>query len=126
MNVATISGTLGRDAEHKEYSGKHLVQLSVAIERFIKGEKVTQWARVAWWFQQAPSPAMLALYVKGAKVVVSGEASASAYLKNGEAQAVFEIAANRVEFVAGPREQQQPATSQPQAQYVAKNDELPF
>lgn len=130
MNILTISGTLGKDAEVKELASKVLVSLSVAVDAFRKGERTTQWVRVSWWHNQHPNANMLALYVKGAKIGVSGEASASAYLKQGEAVPVLELLAHRVEFVASPRQQEQPATSQPQAQYGTKNsvsdDDLPF
>ena len=79
MNVWTIAGRIGRDAETKHTgSGKVVTNFSVAVDEYAgAGERNTLWVSCAMWGERGEK---LAQYlVKGASVTVSGNAGVRTY-----------------------------------------------
>lgn len=106
MNICTISGNIGRDAELRYLTnGTPVADFSVATNRVWtnasgeRQEKVT-WFKVTVWGKRAEG---IAPHIKkGNKITVSGEIEASAYLaQNGEARATLELRADQIEFGGG-------------------------
>lgn len=81
---ATIMGHLGRDAETKTTgSGKQVTELSVAVGRREKDNKVTDWYKVTVW--QLPDWKR-DLLLKGALVLAIGELQLRTYEKRDGTQ----------------------------------------
>lgn len=84
MNVLTIAGRIGRDAETRyTQSGKAVTGFSVAVDqRVAGGEKSTLWIDCSVWGERVEK---LAQYlIKGTSVAISGEAGVRCYTpKNG-------------------------------------------
>lgn len=110
MNNWTVSGRLGKDAEEKQLQGGKVVNLSLAVDKRVKNqsgewEKSTQWVDVSWF---NANDGALQYMKKGAVVIVEGQPSVRAYLKDGAAVGVLEMKANRVEIVAFAKTEDQP------------------
>lgn len=124
MNQLTISGNVGRDAEIRyTSSGVAVVDFSVAVNKVSgSGENRTEkttWVKVTVWREYGER---IQPYIKkGMKILISGEASVSAYIdKSGNAAASLELTANSVEFVS-PKQQNGDSDTK-----TTNDDEIPF
>lgn len=78
MQVITIAGRIGRDAELRStQSGDQVCNFSVAVETRNGREKVTNWWRVSLWGRRGE--ALNQYLTKGAAVTVVGEFGLSEY-----------------------------------------------
>lgn len=73
MQIATIAGNLGRDAEFKSTQSGDLCKFSVAVTTGWGDRKATTWWDVTKWGKGAEG--LASILRKGAKVAVSGEIS---------------------------------------------------
>lgn len=72
MQIISIAGTLGRDAEHKTtQGGQELCSFSVAVNSGFGDRKTTTWFDVTSWGKG--SSGLAGILRKGSKVAVSGE-----------------------------------------------------
>lgn len=80
MNLITIAGRLGRDAEHKVLpSGKEVINFAVAVDVGRGENKRTEWVDCSLWGERA---AKLQPYlVKGKSVTLAGDFGLRTYLK---------------------------------------------
>ena len=81
MLKAEIIGTIGADAEVKDFSGKKYVSFSVACNDYAKDQQgnrteTTTWVSVLWY---GDGGGLLPYLKKGAKVFVRGNLKAKAY-----------------------------------------------
>lgn len=104
MNVISIVGNLGRDAEVKHYNDRPCVKFTVAVS---KREKVDgQWRNGTDWFSCTAwgrrAEAFAPYLTKGKSVAVTGRVAARAYMsrKTGEPACSLEIEDAQV-FPAG-------------------------
>lgn len=96
MNVATISGNLGKEIELRYTpSGKAVAKGSLAVKGSYKdssGEYPTNWINFIAWGKVAE---ILSSYTqKGDKLVLSGEIITGSYEKDGKKVYTFEINVN--------------------------------
>lgn len=78
MQIITIAGRLGRDAELRNTNGSDPVcGFSVAVDGRQGREKVTNWYRVSLWGKRGE--VLVQYLTKGAQVTVVGEFSLSEY-----------------------------------------------
>lgn len=122
MQMITIAGRIGRDAETRQtQSGDSVTSFSVAADQRNGREKSTNWWRVSLWGKRGES---LAPYlVKGGQVTVSGEFSLSEY--DGKPQ--LNVRANEIALQGG-RADGEPRQQPPQSDNYAADldDEVPF
>lgn len=133
MNVITVAGPLGRDAEVRSLQdGTQVASFSVADSQ--GREKPTIWWRCSLFGRRAES---LAPYLtKGQQVTVSGSVTEREYAdKDGQQRKVQEIRVNDVALQGGKREGAAPAPAQRQAPaprqaggsgFDDMNDDVPF
>lgn len=94
MLKAEIIGTIGADAEIKDFSGKKYVSLSVACNDYAKDQQgnrteTTTWVSVLWY---GDGGKLLQHLKKGEKVFIRGYLKAKAYNdEQGKAQVSMSI-----------------------------------
>lgn len=103
MNKAIIIGNLTGNPESRVVSagGRQaaVCSFTVAVNRSVKGKKITDYFRVSCWDNKAENA--MKYLAKGSKVYVSGPVSAHAYTaRNGAAQASLEIFAEEIEYLS--------------------------
>ena len=130
--TVTILGRLGRDPEERTTdSGTQMVSISVATDRFNRGEKKTIWHKVLIFGRTSEFVAKH--FFKGDPIIVSGELDLEEYTtKDGVRTKTIVVLAKSVGF-AGYKEdqqQQQTETTAPRKEKagtpVALYDEIPF
>jgi single-strand DNA-binding protein len=126
MQVITITGRVGGNAETRQAGNTSVTNFNCAVDQGWGDKKQTNWFRVAIWGERGGK---LQQYInKGDKVAVTGELEIGEY--NGKPQ--YEIRANDVDcFMSGkqavgsqgaPMERQRP---QPAA-FDDLDDDVPF
>lgn len=129
MLKAEIIGTIGADAEVKDFSGKKYVSLSVACNDYAKDQQgnrteTTTWVSVLWC---GDGGGLLPYLKKGAKVFIRGNLKANAYTdKQGAAQASININAFEVQLCGFKSDGNTSTTAQAPARQSTSNDGLPF
>lgn len=130
MLKAEIIGTIGADAEVKEFSGKKYVSLSVACNDYVKDQQgnrteTTTWVSVLWY---GDGGGLLPYLKKGAKVFIRGNLKAKAYTdKQGAAQASININAFEVQLCGFKSDGNSNTTAQATTTKASsQNDDLPF
>lgn len=103
MNQLTIIGNLTRDPETRDVNTNDgmatVCNLSVAVNRYVHGEKRTDYFRVSCWGKLAQNAAKY--LTKGAKVAVVGQVTARAFNgQDGAARYSLELPAERIEFLS--------------------------
>lgn len=101
MNLITIAGRLGRDAEHKVLaSGKEVVNFAVAVDIGRGDNKSTLWIDCALWGERA---AKLQPYlVKGKSVTLAGDFNLRTFeKKDGAAGATITCDVQRLTLQGG-------------------------
>ncbi|MDR1226571.1 MAG: single-stranded DNA-binding protein [Prevotellaceae bacterium] len=90
MQLITIAGRLGSDAEAKEFDESMALTFSVAVvEKSSKGNKETTWYNATIWRKKDSSGAKLADYLKkGTAITISGKPKAQAWLSVASGSAV--------------------------------------
>ena len=127
MLKAEIIGSIGADAEVREFSGKKYVSLSVACSEYTKDQQgnrteTTTWVSVLWY---GDGGGLLPYLKKGAKVFIRGNLKAKVYTdKQGAAQASININASEVQLCAFKSDGN--TTAQAPARQSTSNDGLPF
>ena len=129
MLKAEIIGTIGADAEIKDFSGKKYVSLSVACNDYAKDQQgnrteTTTWVSVLWY---GDGGGLLPYLKKGAKVFIRGNLKAKAYTdKQGASQASININANEIHLCGFKSDGNTSTTAQEPARQSTSNDGLPF
>lgn len=127
MLKAEIIGTIGADAEVREFSGKKYVSLSVACNDYAKDQQgnrteTTTWVSVLWY-----GGGLLPYLKKGTKVFIRGNLKAKAYTdKQGAAQASININAFEVQLCGFKSDGNSNTTTSAPARQSTSNDGLPF
>lgn len=126
MNVITIAGNLGRDAELKTtQAGDSVLGFSIADQ----GRKDTPpiWWRCSLWGRRAEA---LAQYLtKGTQLTVVGEVSQRRYVnKDGQEQSVMEVRVHDLKLQGGRQEQRQEQRQVPSQPVPVSfdDDDIPF
>jgi len=99
VNKHIILGTLGKDPELRSTaSGKSVCSFSVATNRIVNKEKVTDWHNIIVWEKAAEA---CAKYLsKGKQVYVEGTSATRSYEgRDGAIRYITEVIANSVNFI---------------------------
>ena len=104
MQIMTICGRVGRDAELRSVGNDQVCGFSVAVDqRNGRDDKTTNWFRVSLWGKRGESLSRYLL--KGASVTVSGEFSLTEY----EGKPQLNIRANDIALQGGVNDRAQSA-----------------
>lgn len=110
MNVLTVSGNLGKDAEVRQAGGSSVAGFSVAMKSGYGDKQQTIWLDCSLWGKQAES-GLINYLKKGQFVVVSGELGTREY----EGKTYLTLRVNNV-TLGGKSSDAQPQQRQPQQQ----------
>lgn len=133
MNKVIISGNLARDPESSvTNSGVAVCRFTVAVSRYVSGEKKAEFIDVTCWRTLADNCAVY--LAKGSKVVVTGSLAIDEYTtKDGDARKKYYINAEEVEFVSSPNKKEEKSvavktvdTAQQMKLEEVKADDFPF
>lgn len=98
MQIITIDGNIGRDAETRRAGNDDVCSFSVGVKQGYGDKASTNWFRCNLWGKRGEK---LAQYLtKGAKVVVHGELTIGEY--QGKPQ--YDVRVNEVVLMAGQRQ----------------------
>lgn len=144
MNVFTVTGRLGRDAQtYEAKNGEKFYTFSLADSKKIRGEEKTTWYDIMV-FSNRQIDGMIPYLKKGSAVVVTGELEAEIRTGNDNVQRLsLTVRADRVTFnnsgsnnnTTNVTATQSPAkelkdeivvTSSSSASPITNNDDLPF
>lgn len=130
MQVATIAGNLGRDAEYKTtQGGDGFCRFTVAVTTGWGDRKATTWWDVTRWGKGAEG--LAGLLSKGAKVTVSGEIST----REHEGKTYLQLRADHVTLQGGKQDaghsradQREAGQARQEARRIADDldDDVPF
>ncbi len=124
MMILTIGGRLGSDAVLGSANGTPVVNFSVACDGWDPKarEKMTTWVRCALFGQRAEK--ISEHLVKGASVMVAGEARLSEY----KGKQYLELSANSVKLMGGKPSGDAPAKREPEKRQQRREEpeEPPF
>jgi single-strand DNA-binding protein len=129
MISATVTGTVGKDAELKKAGQTDVLEFSVASRRWAKDGEQTDWIRVSMFGQRA---AKLVEHVKkGGKVACRGTLHGRAYAGKDGPAVSLELKAEDVELLGGKQDAQPFAAPSKRAQsmldaYSGDSEEIPF
>src|SRR5690606_37857227 len=132
MNVLSLTGNLGRDAEVRQAGSSTVCGFSVAMTSGYGDKKQTVWVSCSIWGKQAEG-ALPSYLKKGQQVAVTGELSTREY----EGKTYLELRVNTIDLIgkrdeggqAAPQQQRQAAPVQHQAPAQAAgsfDDDVPF
>ncbi len=104
INTITIVGNLGADPEMRNTQGGPVCNLRVATTEKWKSrdgnmQERTEWHSVTVWGNQAEACAQY--LSKGRQVYVQGRLQSREYEKDGVTRKVWDIVANKVQFLGG-------------------------
>lgn len=107
MNALHIIGNLTKDPELRTANTRNgemtVCDLDIAVNRVVKGRKITDYFRATCWGKQAENAAKY--LTRGRKVAVSGPVSARPYMGNdGKPRASLEIQPDELEYLGGRNE----------------------
>ena len=109
MNVLTISGNIGRDAEVRNAGGTNVAGFSLAMKSGYGDKAQTIWVDCSLWGKQAES-GLVQYLKKGQFVVVTGEMGT----REHEGKTYITLRVNGVTLGGKQEGQQQQAPQQPQ------------
>ena len=107
MNIVTLIGNLATDVDLREVGpDKKVASFLLAVDRASK-EGGADFVKVCAWDRQAE---LCAEYLaKGRRVAVDGWLKSRSWEEEGKRRTAIEVVARRVEFLGGPRTQDEEA-----------------
>ena len=121
MNNVTLIGNIGKVEELKLHGDTKIIKCSLATNKKIKGENVTQWHSLVFFNKLAE---IVEKYVKkGSKIAVNGEINYNKYEKDGKTMYFTSIVCNNMELLGSKVESNEPVNNE---QPEPPIDDLPF
>jgi single-strand DNA-binding protein len=127
MNVFSLTGNLGQDAEIKETStGKVVVKFSMPVSTGFGDKKETNWLNCSWFGDRAVKVAQY--MVKGSLIGVSGEFQPRKYAaKDGTEKVSLDLNVRDVTLLGGrPSSEANPVARPVKADAPFADDDVPF
>jgi single-strand DNA-binding protein len=121
MNNFIFSGNLGKDAEQKFLSnGTAVLSFSVAVKSGFGDKEKTTWVSCGLFGKRAEG-ALAQYLVKGAQVLISGEAFLDEWEKDGVTNKMLKVNVDKLDLIGGrsdsaPQQASRPQQSAPQPQ----------
>lgn len=134
FSSVTVLGTLGRDAEQREFNGKKVTTLRLVVSDSWKDSQGNKQEKAAWitakTWNKLPDFILQGLS-KGAQVVVHGSLEEESWEKDGQKHSQLVIAARSVEVPNAPRRggEQRTRDGSGSVQYgqrIDNDDQTPF
>ena len=130
MNIFTVTGNIGRDAEVKTLTTTTLLSFSMAFQSGFGDNKKSVWVKCNIWGKRAENENLLNELRKGVKVAVSGELGQDEWEKDGHKHSMLTLNVTGWPEIFN-RPTSTPAGSQPKQQAQAPvdddfNDSIPF
>lgn len=125
MNIITIAGTVGKDAEMKYLNdGTAIASFSVADNQGGKDKPAIFW-RCSLFGKRAES---LGQYIhKGTKVTVSGQVTEDVWTdKNGQERKTMKVRVNDIALQSKAEQRQEPQQQAPQKADYDDSADIPF
>jgi len=105
MNQLILLGNVGSDAEtHQFENNKFAIRFNIAVTESWKDNQGVKQTKTDWFrcIRYTTSPNLANYVKKGTKLLVTGKASADAYIKDGQAVAVTVCTVKEIQFIDGP------------------------
>jgi len=80
MNIAILTGNIGRDPEIKSFNGENVLSFSIGVQTGTKDKPETMWVDCSLWGKRATS--LHPYLFKGSRVTVSGAIKLQEYKSN--------------------------------------------
>lgn len=119
MNVLSLTGNLGRDAEVRQVGSSTVCSFSVAMTSGYGDKKQTVWLDCSLWGKQAEG-SLPSYLTKGQQVAVSGELST----REHEGKTYLQLRVNSIDLI-GKRDDAAPQQSQQQRQAAPVQHQAP-
>lgn len=130
MNLAILSGNLGRDPELRAHNGDNILNFAIGVATGTKDKPETMWVDCALWGKRATS---LQPYLgKGSRVTVSGPLKMEEYkAKDGTMKTRLRMSVDQIDL---PPKMEQTSTPQEKTSALLKpgsaaenlDDDIPF
>ena len=130
MNIAILTGNLGRDPELRQHNGDNILNFAIGVQTGTKDKPETMWVDCALWGKRATS--LQPYMAKGQRVTVSGPIKLEAYqAKDGTPKTRLRLSVDQIDLP--PKGEGQPQTQQTQQPQSAPagamadmDDDIPF
>jgi single-strand DNA-binding protein len=132
MNLAILSGNLGRDPELRAHGGDNILNFAIGVATGTRDKPETMWVDCALWGKRATS--LQPYLFKGSRVTVSGPLKLEEYqAKDGTTKSRLRLSVDQIDLppkVDGQTQQtQQPRAAAPAGAAPAADDmddDIPF
>jgi len=130
MNIAILTGNLGRDPELRQHNGDNILNFAIGVQTGTKDKPETMWVDCALWGKRATS--LQPYMAKGHRVTVSGPIKLEAYTaKDGTPKTRLRLSVDQIDLPPkGEAPTQMQQTQQPQASTGGSindmDDDIPF
>jgi single-strand DNA-binding protein len=129
MNIAILTGNLGRDPELRQHNGDNILNFAIGVQTGTKDRPETMWVDCALWGKRATS--LQPYLAKGHRVTVSGPIKLEAYTaKDGTAKTRLRLSVDQVDLPpkgeAPVQAQQVQQAQQPGSALDNLDDDIPF
>ena len=129
MNIAILTGNLGRDPELRQHNGDNILNFAIGVQIGTKDKPETMWVDCALWGKRATS--LEPYMAKGQRVTVSGPIKLEAYTaKDGTPKTRLRLSVDQIDLPpkgdAPARPQQTQQTQQPAGDMADMDDDIPF
>lgn len=131
MNIAILTGNLGRDPELRQHNGDNILNFAIGVQTGTKDKPETMWVDCALWGKRATS--LQPYMAKGHRVTVSGPIKLEAYTaKDGTAKTRLRLSVDQIDLP--PKGSDAPAQTQQTQQSQSASagamadmdDDIPF
>lgn len=97
MNIAIITGNLGKDATVKQVGEKYVIDFSIATTEKYGEKTITDWHDCKYWVKSDK----IAQYLKkGTKLAITGKNKTDSYEKDEQKRYIKYILVNQLEFMS--------------------------
>lgn len=131
MNIAILTGNLGRDPELRQHNGDNILNFAIGVQTGTKDKPETMWVDCALWGKRATS--LQPYMAKGHRVTVSGPIKLEAYTaKDGTAKTRLRLSVDQIDLppkasdAPAQTQQTQQPQSAPAGAMADMDDDIPF
>ena len=128
MNKVILMGRMTRDLELKyTQSGKAVGQFSLAIDKYVNGEKSADFINCVAWEKTAET---ISKYCgKGRQILVEGRVQSRSYEKDGQKRYITEVVVSHMEFCGSKKDGGNTTSDAPPDEFGGEyidDEEIPF
>jgi single-strand DNA-binding protein len=129
MNIAILTGNLGRDPELRQHNGDNILNFAIGVAIGTKDKPETMWVDCALWGKRATT--LQQYMAKGQRLTVSGPIKLEEYkAKDGTPKTRLRLSVDQIDLPpkgdAPARPQQTQQTQQPVGDIADMDDDIPF